>query len=127
MGSASWPRQWRSPPRRRTAAASTRSEVACIAPEAIRPGIILACTLIGIAGFSIFLPLYAPEVGVDDVGLLFLVYGVVVLSVRIFGARLPDRLGPIPAGSIAIGATALGLAVTRRRGRARSASWWRRS
>src|SRR3954447_17344650 len=82
-----------------------------IAPEAIRPGIILACTLIGIAGFSIFLPLYAPEVGIDDVGLLFLVYGVVVLSVRIFGARLPDRLGPIPAGSIAIGSTALGLAV----------------
>lgn len=82
-----------------------------IAPEAVRPGIILAATLIGIAGFSIFLPLYAPEVGVDDVGPLFLVYGVVVLTVRIFGAKLPDRLGPIPAGSIAIGASALGLAV----------------
>jgi MFS family permease len=82
-----------------------------IAPEAIRPGIILACTLIGIAGFSIFLPLYAPELGVDDVGPLVLVYGVVVLVVRIFGAKLPDRLGPIPAGSIAIGASAIGLAV----------------
>src|SRR4029078_12855071 len=82
-----------------------------IAPEAIRPGIILACTLIGIAGFSIFLPLYAPEVGVDDVGPLFLVYGVVVLTVRIFGAKLPDRLGPVPAGSIALGATAVGLGV----------------
>jgi MFS family permease len=82
-----------------------------IAAEAIRPGIILAATLIGIAGFSIFLPLYAPEVGIDDVGPLFLVYGVVVLVVRLFGAKLPDRLGPIPAGSIAIGATAVGLAV----------------
>lgn len=82
-----------------------------IAPEAIRPGIILAATLIGIAGFSIFLPLYAPEVGIDDVGPLFLIYGVVVLVVRIFGAKLPDRLGPIPAGSIAIGASAVGLAV----------------
>jgi MFS family permease len=82
-----------------------------IAPEAIRPGIILACTLIGIAGFSIFLPLYAPEVGVDDVGPLFLVYGIVVLAVRIFGAKLPDRLGPVPAGSIALGSTAVGLAV----------------
>ena len=40
-----------------------------IAPAAIRPGVILAATLIGITGFSIFLPLYAPEVGVDDVGL----------------------------------------------------------
>lgn len=82
-----------------------------IAPAAIRPGIILACTLIGITGFSIFLPLYGPEVGVGDVGLVFLLYGVVVLSVRILGARLPDTLGPIRAGSIATAATAVGLAV----------------
>jgi MFS family permease len=66
-----------------------------IAPAAIRPGIILAATL----------------VGVDDVGLVFLVYGIIVLGVRIVGARLPDLLGPIRAGSIAIGATALGLTI----------------
>ncbi len=82
-----------------------------IAPAAIRPGVILAATLLGITGFSIFLPLYAPEVGIEDVGLVFLVYGIIVLGVRILGARLPDLLGPIRAGSIAIGATALGLAV----------------
>jgi MFS family permease len=82
-----------------------------IAPAAVRPGVILAGTLLGITGFSIFLPLYAPEVGVGDVGLVFLAYGIVVLGVRIFGARLPDRLGPIRAGSIAVGATALGLAI----------------
>ena len=66
-----------------------------IAPAAIRPGVILAATLLGITGFSIFLPLYGPEVGVDDVGLVFLVYGVVVLAVRILGARLPDTLSLI--------------------------------
>ncbi len=82
-----------------------------IAPEAIRPGIILAATLMGITGFSIFLPLYAPGIGVDDVGPLFLVYGVVVVLVRLFGAKLPDRLGPIRAGTIAIGASAAGLAL----------------
>jgi MFS family permease len=82
-----------------------------IAPAAVRPGIILAATLLGITGFSIFLPLYGPEVGMDDVGLVFLLYGIIVLAVRILGARLPDRLGPILAGSIAIGATALGLTV----------------
>jgi MFS family permease len=80
-----------------------------IAPAAIRPGVILGLTILGIVGFSTFLPLYAPEVGVDDVGLLFLLYGLVVLGVRIFGARLPDALGPIRAGSIATGATVLGL------------------
>jgi MFS family permease len=82
-----------------------------LAVEAVRPGIILAATLIGITGFSVFLPLYAPELGVDDVGPFFLAYGVVVLTVRLFGAKLPDRLGPISAGSIAIGSTAVGLAV----------------
>lgn len=80
-----------------------------IARAAIRPGIILAATLIGITGFSIFLPLYAPEVGIDDVGLVFLLYGVVVLGVRLVGARLPDTLGPIRAGTMATGATAFGL------------------
>ncbi len=93
----------------RTAVAGERGKV--IAPAAIRPGIMLAGTMIGIAGFSIFLPLYAPEVGVHDVGLLFLLYGIVVVTIRIFGARLPDTLGPMRAGSIAMGATALGLTV----------------
>jgi MFS family permease len=82
-----------------------------IAPAAVRPGIILAATLIGITGFSVFLPLYGPEIGVDDVGLVFLVYGIVVLGVRIIGAKLPDRLGPVPAASIAIGSTAIGLGI----------------
>jgi MFS family permease len=83
-----------------------------IHPAAVRPGVLLAASLVGIVGFSTFLPLYAPEVGVGDVGLVFLLYGVVVLSVRILGARLPDRLGPLRAGSIAMGATALGLLTT---------------
>jgi MFS family permease len=82
-----------------------------IAPAAVRPGIILAATLIGITGFSVFLPLYGPEIGVDDVGLVFLVYGIVVLGVRIIGARLPDVLGPVLAASIAIGSTAVGLGI----------------
>ena len=100
---------------RRTKRAMTGERGKLIAPEAIRPGIILAATLIGIAGFSIFLPLYAPEVGVDDVGLLFLVYGVVVLGVRILGARLPDiaRADHAPA-PIAIAASAVGLLVISR-------------
>jgi MFS family permease len=82
-----------------------------IHPAAVRPGVLLAATLVGIVGFNTFLPLYAPEVGVGDVGLVFLLYGVVVLGVRIFGARLPDTLGPVRAGTIAMSATAIGLVV----------------
>jgi MFS family permease len=82
-----------------------------IARQAVKPGTLLAMTLFGIVGFQVFLPLYAPEVGVDDVGLLFLVYGVVVLAVRILGAKLPDVLGPMRAGSISMGAAFVGLLV----------------
>jgi MFS family permease len=51
-----------------------------IHPAAIRPGVLLACTVIGIVGFNVFLPLYGPEVGIEDVGLVFLVNGLVVLA-----------------------------------------------
>jgi MFS family permease len=82
-----------------------------IARQAMRPGTLLAMTLFGIVGFQVFLPLYAPDVGVDDVGLLFLVYGVVVLAVRLLGAKLPDILGPKRAGSISMGAAFTGLLI----------------
>ena len=82
-----------------------------IARQALAPGTLLALTLFGIVGFQVFLPLYAPEVGVDDVGLLFLIYGIVVLAVRILGAKIPDTLGPMKAGSISMGAATLGLVV----------------
>lgn len=82
-----------------------------IHPAAIRPGVLLTCTVIGIVGFNAFLPLYGPDVGISDVALVFLVNGLVVLSVRVFGARLPDRLGPVWGGTIATAATASGLLV----------------
>jgi MFS family permease len=80
-----------------------------LAPAAIRPGVILALVMTAMVGFQTFLPLYAPEVGVEQVGLLFLVFGLIVLSVRVVGARLPDILGPVRAGTIAISVTACGL------------------
>lgn len=82
-----------------------------IHPAAIRPGVLLTCTVIGIVGFNAFLPLYGPDVGISDVALVFLVNGLVVLSVRVFGARLPDRLGPLWGGTIATAATASGLLI----------------
>jgi MFS family permease len=94
---------------RHTELVETRAKL--IARQAVAPGTLLAMTLFGIVGFQVFLPLYAPEVGVGDVGLLFLVYGIVVLAVRILGARVPDTLGPKKAGSISMGAATVGLLV----------------
>lgn len=78
---------------------------------AIGPGVVLFLGLVGLAGYGAFVPLYARDVGLPDAGGLFLLYGVLVLIVRIFGARLPDRLGAARAGTGALVFTGLGTAV----------------
>jgi MFS family permease len=75
------------------------------------PGLILFLGISGIAGFSAFVPLYAEDLGLDDVSIVFLVFGVVTLFIRVAGARLPDRLGPLRAGTVATVGLSVGLAV----------------
>jgi MFS family permease len=71
-------------------------------PAGIRPGVILALSASGYAGFAAFVPLYVGSLGMGGAGLVFLVYSVVVLVVRIFFARLPDQLGHIRGSSLAL-------------------------
>jgi len=78
-------------------------------PAAVLPGAVLMLGLFGFAGFAAFVPLYVDEIGLEDAGAFFLVYGVIVLAVRILGARIPDRLGPVRAASFALGAIAAGI------------------
>jgi MFS family permease len=78
-------------------------------PAAITPGMVLLLGLFGFAGYAAFLPLYVDQIGVTDAGPFFLVYGVLVLLVRMFGARLPDRMGPVRASSVALAAIGLGI------------------
>jgi MFS family permease len=77
---------------------------------AIAPGTVLALSLIGLAGFNAFVPLYTDDLHAHPDG-VFLAYGVLVLMVRIVGARLPDTLGPLRAGSLATAFAAVGLAI----------------
>ncbi len=79
-------------------------------PAAVLPGSVLLLGLFGFTAFSAFVPLYVDEIGLDDAGPFFLLYGVIVLVVRIAGARLPDRLGPVRTSSIALVAIATGIA-----------------
>ncbi len=78
-------------------------------PAAVLPGTVLLLGLLGFVGFSAFVPLYIDEIGVSDAGPFFLVYGVLVLGVRIFGARLPDRLGAVRTSNIALASIAVGI------------------
>lgn len=62
-------------------------------PAALRPGVILLLGATGYAGFGAFVPLYVDDIGLDGAGGVFVEYGLIVLSVRIVGSRLPDVLG----------------------------------
>lgn len=79
--------------------------------EALPPGVILFLGLCGLAGFTAFVPLYVSDIGLDNSRLVFLLYGCLILVIRIFGARLPDQLGALRAGTMALGAGAAGLMI----------------
>lgn len=78
---------------------------------AIGPGTVLFSGLIALAAFSAFVPLYVDDVGLGSADTVFLVYGGLVLVVRVVGARLPDVLGGRTAGTLALTFTAIGMVV----------------
>lgn len=78
-------------------------------PAAVLPGSVLLLGLIGFTGFAAFVPLYVDEIGLEDAGPFFFAYGAIVLTVRIFGARIPDRLGAVRTSTIALVSIATGI------------------
>lgn len=78
-------------------------------PAAVMPGSILILGLIGFAAFSSFLSLHLEELGIADAGPFFLVYGISVLLVRVFGAKVPDRFGAVRTTTVALASIALGI------------------
>lgn len=60
---------------------------------ALAPGLILGLALVGYGGFSAFGAIYARELGLARVGLIFLLFATIVIGIRAFGRRIPDILG----------------------------------
>ncbi len=75
------------------------------------PGFLVLCGTFGMAAFLTFVPLHAAALGLDGAGSALAVFGVVIILLRLFGAKLPDRLGPVRLGASALACTALGLAL----------------
>jgi len=78
-------------------------------PAAVLPGSVLALGVGGLTAFFLFIPEYSRELGMSSSGGLFLVYALMSLIIRIFGATLPERLGPRRMVTVALLAFAVGL------------------
>jgi len=78
---------------------------------ALGPGFVLMLGLIPFTGFAAFLAIYGPDIGLDDTAPVFFFYAGAVLLIRIFGAKLPDRLGWQLASTIALIAVGSGALV----------------
>jgi MFS family permease len=76
---------------------------------ALAPAAVILLVLIGFGGFIAFGGLYARDLGVRP-GLAFALFGGVVLVVRGFGRKLPDRLGGRTAATASCVAVGAGLA-----------------
>ncbi|MFK7920175.1 MAG: MFS transporter [Ilumatobacter sp.] len=78
-------------------------------PAAVLPGSVLALGVGGLTTFFLFIPDYSRDLGMGSSGGLFLVYALMSLLIRIFGATLPERLGPRRMVTVALLAFAVGL------------------
>jgi MFS family permease len=81
-----------------------------IHPAGILPGFLIFLGVFGMAGFLAFVPLYVEDVGLPA-SLPLGIYAVIVIGLRIVGAKLPDRLGAVRLSGAALVATAAGLAI----------------
>jgi MFS family permease len=77
---------------------------------ALLPGLLVLLALLGFGGFVAFSALYARELGFDRPGLIFALFGSVVVLVRTVGRKLPDRLGGRRTLVLCFVSLALGLA-----------------
>jgi len=82
-----------------------------IHPAGLAPGLIILTAMWGMAGFFTFLPGYARGVGLAGASLPLLVYALVVVVLRLVGARIPDRYGSVRVAGVALALVASGLAV----------------
>jgi MFS family permease len=77
----------------------------------IEPGLLLLCGVWGMGPFFAFLPLLADELGLGGAGTFFAAFALVVVGLRILGARLPDRIGAARLSGTALVISAVGMAM----------------
>ena len=76
---------------------------------ALRPALLLGLGLLGYSGFLAFIKLHVDDIGFEHSGAIFATFAVMVISLRILLARLPDRLGPQRTSTVSYVCSATGL------------------
>ena len=76
---------------------------------AVLPGLVLGCAIVGYVGYVSFITLLVTERHLAAPGTVFVTYASLILLLRVFGAKLPDRVGPLPVAAVAICLLAAGL------------------
>ena len=90
------------PETRRPEQQQRRASARFLNRSALLPGSILACEMFALAALMVFSALYARQLGMAGAGLVLLTNAAVLVSIRIFGRRLPDRLGVRRATTIGV-------------------------
>ena len=80
-------------------------------PAALLPGTAFGLGTFGYAAFAAFMPLYAPSLGLEGSAPVFALYAGLTLLGRLFGARIPDRLGPSTTARAGLITMAVGMAI----------------
>lgn len=78
---------------------------------AIGPGIVTLLGVFAFNGLLVFAPLYSREIGLDDTALVFTAASMTIVVMRVAFGTLPDRIGPVRAGSFALGISAFAAGV----------------
>ena len=80
-------------------------------PRGIVPGLLVLCGAWGMGAYFAFLPLLTDELELEGTGPLFALYALIVVGLRIVGAKLPDRLGAARLSGAALATSAVGLTI----------------
>ena len=79
--------------------------------KSVPPGLTMFLGLMSFTAFTGFLPLRAEELGIDDIARFFLLQAAVVIVIRLIGATVPDKLGPVRTGTLALTSAIVGMSL----------------
>lgn len=82
-----------------------------VSRSAVLPGLVSLFGVFAFNGLLTFAPLYSREIGLDDAAFVFTVASGTIIVMRVTFGKVPDRIGPVRAGSGALVITAIAAVV----------------